>query len=45
MPATSQGQVTSSGRGIAGLFAVWAQLRTLLMTDVPALLAALGRLR
>lgn len=45
MPATPQGQVTSSGRGIAGLLAVWGQLRTLLTIDVPALLAALGKLR
>lgn len=45
MPATPQGQVTSSGRGIVGLFAVWAQLRAFLTTDIPALLAALGRLR
>ena len=44
MPIDNYGNVTSSGRGLAGLFAVWRSLTALFTTDVPALLAAFRRI-
>jgi hypothetical protein len=45
MPVLPTGQVTSSGRGLAGLLNVWRSLVALFTIDLPALLAALGRFR
>ena len=44
MPVTPTGQVTSSGRGMAGLAAVWAELGRLFAVQLPALVVAIRQL-